>query len=196
MARKQLLKVMADLPPCLIGMEVCATAHHWARELMALGHEVRLMSPACVKRYVKRNKNDATDVEVICEAVTWPTMRFVPVKTMDAQSIFMLHRARYLLVRQRTVQVSAMRAHLAEYGIVVVKGRSHVRDLMAAVEAEPDNLPALARKAVLLIGRMIETLSEQIRLIKVELMAWGTGQYQSRSSWKRYPALALSRPRH
>lgn len=103
---------------------------------------------------------------------------------------------RYLLVRQRTVQVSAMRAHLAEYGIVVVKGRSHVRDLMAAVEAEPDNLPALARKAVLLIGRMIETLSEQIRLIKVELMAWGTGQYQSRSSWKRYPALALSRPRH
>ncbi|MET3524851.1 transposase, partial [Mesorhizobium abyssinicae] len=103
-------------PP--IGMEACATAHHWARELIALGHVVKLMPPACVKAYVKRNKNDAADAEAICEAVTRPTMRFVAVKSADAQSILMLHRARHLLVRQRTAQISAMRAHLAEYGCV------------------------------------------------------------------------------
>ena len=105
--RNQLLPLLGGLNPCLIGMEACATAHHWARELTALGHEVRLMPPAYVKAYVKRNKNDAADAEAICEAVTRPTMRFVAVKSAEAQSVLMLHRARHLLVRQRTALVSA-----------------------------------------------------------------------------------------
>src|SRR3979411_2356689 len=121
--RGQLVLFFAGLPPCLVGIEACATAHHWARELGSLGHQVRLMPPAYVKAYVKRSKNDAADAEAICEAVTRPTMRFVPIKSAEAQSVLMLHRARHLLVRQRTAQVSALRAHLGEYGIVAAKGR-------------------------------------------------------------------------
>ena len=178
--RAKLLALFARLEPCLVGMEACATAHHWARELGALGHEVRLMPPAYVKAYVKRNKNDAADAEAICEAVTRPTMRFVPVKSADAQSVLMLHRARHLLVRQRTAQVSAMRAHLAEYGIVAPRGRAHVRDLVAVLEGEVDLLPDLARQTLLLIAHMIEGLSEQIRKIEIELMAWHRSNPASR----------------
>ena len=170
--RDKLLALFTELEPCLVGMEACATGHYWARELMALGHEVRLMPPAYVKAYVKRNKNDAADAEAICEAVTRPTMRFVPVKSADAQSVLMLHRARHLLVRQRTAQVSAMRAHLAEYGIVAPKGRAHVRDLVAVLDDGAGLIPDLARQALLLIARMIESLSDQIRKIEVELLAW------------------------
>ncbi len=170
--RDQLLTLFDGLEPCLIGMEACATAHHWARELERLGHKVQLMPPAYVKAYVKRNKNDAADAEAICEAVTRPTMRFVAVKSADAQSILMLHRARHLLVRQRTAQVSAMRAHLAEYGIVAPKGRAHVRELVAVLDSDNGALPNLARQVLLLIAQMIEGLSGQIRKIEIELMAW------------------------
>ena len=170
--RGKLLEVFSGLEPCLVGLEACATAHHWARELIALGHEVRLMPPAYVRAYVKRNKNDAADAEAICEAVRRPTMRFVPVKSAEAQSVLMLHRARYLLVRQRTAQVSALRAHLAEYGIVAPKGRAHVRDLVALLDSEAGLLPELARQTLLLIARMIGVLSEQIRKIEIELLAW------------------------
>jgi transposase len=170
--RAKLLEVFSGLEPCLVGLEACATAHHWARELIALGHEVRLMPPAYVRAYVKRNKNDAADAEAICEAVRRPTMRFVPVKSAEAQSVLMLHRARYLLVRQRTAQVSALRAHLAEYGIVAPKGRAHVRDLVAVLDSEAGLLPELACQTLLLIARMIAVLSEQIRKIEIELLAW------------------------
>jgi transposase len=170
--RGKLLEVFSGLEPCLVGLEACATAHHWARELIALGHEVRLMPPAYVRAYVKRNKNDAADAEAICEAVRRPTMRFVPVKSAEAQSVLMLHRARYLLVRQRTAQVSALRAHLAEYGIVAPRGRAHVRDLVALLDSEAGLLPELARQTLLLIARMIGVLSEQIRKIEIELLAW------------------------
>ncbi len=170
--RDKLLALFADLEPCLVGIEACATAHHWARKLVALGHDVRLMPPAYVKAYVKRNKNDAADAEAICEAVTRPTMRFVPIKSADAQSVLLLHRARHLLVRQRTAQVSAMRAHLAEYGIVVPKGRAHVRDLVAVLESGAGLLPDLARQTLLLIAQMIAAFSEQIRKIEIELLAW------------------------
>src|SRR5262245_52445217 len=128
--RDQLLALFGGLEPCLVGMEACATAHHWARELAALGHEVKLMPPAYVKAHVKRNPHNAADTEAICQAVSRPTMRFVAMKSVDALSSLMLHRARHLLVRQRTAQVSAMRAHLAEYGIIAPKGRAHVRDLI------------------------------------------------------------------
>jgi transposase len=170
--RDRLLKLFESIGPCLVGMEACATAHHWARQLTALGHQVKLMPPAYVKAYVKRNKNDAADAEAICEAVRRPTMRFVPIKSADAQSILMLHRARYLLVRQRTAEVSAMRAHLAEYGVVAPKGMAHVRDLVAVLETGAPMLPDLARQALLLIAQMINALSLQIRKIEVELLAW------------------------
>ncbi|MET3524491.1 transposase [Mesorhizobium abyssinicae] len=170
--RDQLIPLLRDMQPCLIGMEACATAHHWARELIALGHVVKLMPPAYVKGYVKRNKNDAADAEAICEAVTRPTMRFVAVKSADAQSILMLHRARHLLVRQRTAQISAMRAHLAEYGVVAPKGRAQVRGLIEALDKGDGPLPAMARQVLILLARTIEGLGAQIRKIEIELLAW------------------------
>lgn len=170
--RDQLLKVLAGVDPCLVGIEACATAHHWARQIAALGHEVKLMPPTYVKAYVKRNKNDAADAEAICEAVRRPTMRFVPVKSADAQSILMLHRARHLMVRQRTAQVSAFRAHLAEYGIVAPKGRAHVPDLISLLGDDAMPLPELARQTLRLIAEVIGGLSRQIRSIEIELLAW------------------------
>jgi transposase len=170
--RDRLVKLFESIEPCLIGMEACATAHHWARRLTALGHQVKLMPPAYVKAYVKRNKNDAADAEAICEAVRRPTMRFVPVKSADAQSILMLHRARHLLVRQRTAQVSAMRAHLAEYGVVAPKGIAHVRDLLTVLESGASMLPDLARHTPIIIAQMIDALSRQIRKIEVQFLAW------------------------
>ena len=117
--RAQLLPFFRKLPPCLVGIGACGTSHHWARELIGLGHEVRLMPPAYVKPYVKRGKNDAVDAEAICEAVTRPTMRFVAVKSRDQQSALSLHRARSLLVGQRTQLVNMMRSMLAEFGIAI-----------------------------------------------------------------------------
>ena len=157
--RDQLLALLGSLEPCLIGIQT-------------LGHEVRLMPPAYVKAYVKRNKKDAADAEAICEAVTRPTMRFVPIKSADAQSILMLHRARHLLVRQRTAQVSAMRAHLAEYGVIAPKDRAHVRALVEALAGGTAPIPELARQTLMLIADMIEGLSPQIRASETELMAW------------------------
>lgn len=129
--RAQVLDFFRELPPCLVGMEACATAHHWARELIALGHEVKLMPPAYVKPYVKRNKTDAADAEAIAEAVTRPTMRFVAVKSVEQQSMLMLHRVRELFVRQRTMLATALRAHLAEFGIVAPQGIHRVEKLAA-----------------------------------------------------------------
>jgi len=121
--RTKILKFFTDLPPCRVGMEACATSHHWARELKRLGHDVRLMPPTYVKAYVKRSKNDAADAGAICEAVTRPSMRFVPIKSAEQQSALMLHRTRDLLIRQRTQLINALRAHLAELGLVAAKGR-------------------------------------------------------------------------
>ena len=120
--RSEVIPYFRALPPCLVGMEACATAHHWAHELAALGHQVKLMPPGYVKAYVKHSKNDAADAEAICEALTRPSMRFVPVKTAEQQAVLMLHRARNLLVRQRTILVNALRAHMAEFGIIAPQG--------------------------------------------------------------------------
>src|SRR6201992_1733508 len=134
--RSGVIAYFRSLEPCLVGMEACATAHYWARELAALGHTVKLMPPAYVKAYVKRNKNDAADAEAICEAVTRPSMRFVPVKNADQQSVLMLHRARNLLVRQRTMLVNALRAHMAEFGIIAPQGLRNVEPLTKIVAQE------------------------------------------------------------
>ena len=147
LARAKLLAFFANLPPCLIGMEACGSAHHWARELSKLGHEVRLMPPQYVKPYVKTNKHDAADAEAICEAVTRPTMRFVPVKTIEQQTMAQLHRIRQLLVKQRTMQVNALRGHLAAQGIVRGQGIAKAAQLMRLVEdASDDSLPAKIRQ--------------------------------------------------
>src|ERR1700746_2578995 len=143
--RRHVLAFFQKLPPCLIGIEACASSHHWSRELQALGHTVRLMPPAYVKPYVKRQKNDSTDAGAICEAVTTPNMRFVPTKTVEQQSCLMLHRARHLFIRQQTAVINSIRAYLAEFGIVAPAGRRGVDELLEVVaDATPGFGPALA----------------------------------------------------
>jgi transposase len=146
--RGEVLKFFGILSPCLVGMEACASAHHWARELVARGHEVRLMPPAYVKPYVKRGKTDAADAEAIAEAATRPTMRFVAIKTVDQQAVLMLHKTRDLLVRQRTMLINALRGHLAEYGIIAAKGPGGVSSLIAMLHEAQGSLPPLARSAL------------------------------------------------
>src|SRR5499427_492710 len=130
--RRYVLTFFQKLPPCLVGIEACASSHYWSRELQALGHTVRLMPPAYVKPYVKRHKNDAADAEAICEAVTRRTMRFVPTKTPEQQSCLTLHRARHLFIRQQTAIINSIRAHLAEFGMVAPVGRRGVEQLLKA----------------------------------------------------------------
>ena len=156
--RGQVLEVFARLDPCLVGMEACAGAHYWARELTALGHEVRIMPPSHVKPYVKRGKTDAADAEAICEAVTRPTMRFVPVKSAERQAALLDHKTRDFLVRQRTQLVNTIRAHLSEFGIVVAKGIHNVDRLLAATT----ELPAAARPAVDLLADQLRDTQEKI----------------------------------
>src|SRR5215813_14260728 len=131
--RSKVLEFFATLPPCLVGMEACPSAHYWGRELQALGHTVRLMPPSYVKAYLKRSKNDANDAAAICEAVTRPSMRFVPIKTKEQQTGLMLHRTRQLLVRQRTMLSNAIRGHMAELGIISAKGRNGTAELLQII---------------------------------------------------------------
>jgi transposase len=171
--RNALLNFLGGLEPCLIGMEACPTSHFWAREIAALGHDVRLIPPAYVKPYVKRQKNDAADAEAICEAVTRPNMRFVPVKTEEQQSVLVLHRSRDLLMRQRTMILNAIRAHLAEFGIVAAQGPRRVAELVRRLGAPDDiRLPTFARAALLTMGLQLETLALEIRSIERQLLAW------------------------
>ena len=138
--RRHVLAFFRKVPPCLVGIEACASSHHWSRELQVLGHTVRLMPPAYVRPYVKRQKNDTTDAEAICEAVTRANMRFVPTKTPEQQSGLVLHRTRHLFMRQQTSVINAIRAHLAEFGIVAPVGRRGVRG--AAQRRRRSNRPA------------------------------------------------------
>ena len=171
--RRDVVSFFANLEPCLIGLEAGATAHHWARELTALGHEVRLMPPSYVKPYVKRGKNDAVDAAAICEAVTRPTMRFVPVKSAEQQSVLMLHRTRELLIRQRTSLVNALRGHLAEFGIVAPQGIRNIAKLVAVVADEDDRrVPDLMRAALGAIIGQLQDLQVRLRSIEAEVIAW------------------------
>lgn len=165
--RSQVLDFFARLPSCLVGIEACAGAHFWARELGALGHEVRLMPPSYVKPYVKRGKTDAADAEAICEAVTRPTMRFVPVKSAESQATLLLHRTRDFLVRQQTQAVNAIRAHLGEFGIVVAKGIHNVDRLLAAAE----RVPEAARPAIEMLARQLRETRAKIAELTAEIEA-------------------------
>ena len=170
--RAQALQFFARLPSCLVGMEACGTSHHWARELTELGHEVRLMPPAYVKPYVKRGKTDAGDAEAICEAVTRPTMRFVPVKSAEQQAALALHRTRDLLVRQRTQLVNMLRGLLAEFGIEMARGLHHASRLAGRLSAdEVPEVPPLARLVIKGLADQIGTVQLQLARLEKELLA-------------------------
>jgi len=174
--RKQLRRPMvkaffAKLAPCLVGMEACGSAHHWARELKRLGHDVRLMPPQYVKPYVKRGKNDATDAEAICEAVTRPSMRFVPIKATEQQAVLMLHRTRDLLVRQRTMLSNAFRGHLSEFGIIAATGMENISKLIAIVKENKDKqIPKAARTALRMIIGQLRDLKTRIDRLEKEII--------------------------
>ena len=171
--RRHVLAFFQKLSPCLVGIEACATSHHWSRELKALGHTVRLMPPAYVRPYVKRQKNDAADAEAICEAVTRANMRFVATKTPEQQSCLMLHRTRHLFIRQQTAVINAIRAHLAEFGIVARVGRNGVEDLLDVVADSNDRrLPEVARGCVAALGVQLRMLKAQILAFDRQIMAW------------------------
>jgi transposase len=171
--RRYVLAFFQKVPPCLVGIEACASSHHWSRELQALGHIVKLMPPAYVKPYVKRQKNDAADAEAICEAVTRATMRFVATKTPEQQSGLMLHRTRHLFIRQQTAVINAIRAHLAEFGIVAPVGRNGVEQLLGVVADSSDKrLPEVARACVAALGAQLRMLKTQILEFDRRIMAW------------------------
>ena len=180
--RGQVMKFFTALQPCLVGMEACATAHHWARELTKLGHEVRLMPAKDVKAYVKRNKNDAADAEAICEAVRRPTMRFVGAKSAEQQGRLMQHRTRDLLMRQRTQVINAFRAHLAELGIVAAQGREGLKQLLTIIADEKDaRLPIDARASLIVLAAQLQALHTMIGSIEKRL----TVQHRANESSKR-----------
>jgi transposase len=179
--RRYVLAFFQKLSPCLVGIEACATSHHWSRELTALGHSVQLMPPAYVRPYVKRQKNDAADAEAICEAVTRTNMRFVETKTPEQQSCLMLHRTRQLFIRQQTSVINAIRAHMAEFGIVAPVGRHGVEALLEVVADVGDNrVPEVARACLAALGAQLRRLKQQILEFDRMIMAWHRSNETSR----------------
>jgi transposase len=180
-SRAKVLEFFAALPSCLVGMEACPSAHHWSRRLQMLGHTVRLMPPSYVKAYLKRSKNDANDAAAICEAVTRPSMRFVPTKSEQQQSSLMLHRGRQLLVRQRTMLSNAIRGHMAELGVIAAKGRNGTAELLKIIiNAEDDRIPAVARFSLDVLARQYEALAAEIAAIEKRIHAWHRSCEESR----------------
>ncbi len=179
--RVALMASFSKLPSCVVGIEACATAHYWARELLAIGHQVKLMPPAYVKAYLKRGKNDAADAEAICEAVMRPTMRFVAVKSAAQQSVLMLHRSRDLLIRQRTMLANALRGHFAELGIIVAQGIRNLPKLIEIIHGEDDTrIPATARHALGVLVAQVQDLQDRINDLEDALIAWHRANETSR----------------
>ena len=170
--RGEVIGFFASMPPCLVGMEACASSYFWAREISAIGHIVKLMPPAYVKPYVKRGKTDAADAEAICEAVTRPTMRFVAVKSAEQQAVLMLHKARELLVRQRTMLTNAIRAHLAEYGMIAAQGPGGLATLLAAFGENESRLPAFAQEAIAGLIDQCQHAKRQIAAMETKILTW------------------------
>jgi transposase len=162
--RRDLLSFFASLPACRVGMEACSSAHHWGRELMSLGHDVRLMPPAYVKPYVKRQKNDAADAAAICEAVTRPSMRFVKIRSVDNQAVLMHHKVRELLVRQRTQILNSLRGHLAEIGIIAAQGPRHAHALANLLREREASIPSAVAAALLPLVEQLDRLDAEIKL--------------------------------
>jgi len=180
-SRAKMLEYFADLPSCLVGIEACPSAHHWARKLTELGHTVKLMPPSYVKAYVKRGKNDANDAAAICEAVTRPSMRFVPTKSEQQQLVLMLHRGRQLLVRQRTMLSNAIRGHMAELGLISAKGRNGTAMLLEMIaNQEDDRIPAAARFSLDVLARQYVNVTAEIGAIEKRIHAWHRSSEESR----------------
>jgi len=180
-SRAKVLEFFAALPSCLVGVEACPSAHYWSRKLQALGHAVRLMPPSYVKAYLKRSKNDANDAAAICEAVTRPSMRFVPTKSDQQQSGLMLHRGRQLLVRQRTMLSNAIRGHMAELGIISAKGRIGTAELLEIIaNADDDRIPAIARLSLDALARQYANTTAEIRAFEKHIHAWHRSCEESR----------------
>jgi transposase len=179
--RDQVASFFANLPPCLIGMEACGSAHHWGRKLQGLGHTVKLMAPQFVKPYVKTNKNDAADAEAICEAVARPNMRFVPIKNIEQQAVLALHRVRQGFVKARTAQANQIRGLLAEFGLVIPQGIAHVpKRVPSLIEDASNEVPG---SFGLLVQRLLEQLKEfdrQVHEIEKQIVAWHRGNDDSR----------------
>ena len=172
-SRAKMVEYFAGLPPCLVGIEACPSAHHWGRELQLLGHTVKLMPPSYVKAYLKRSKNDANDAAAICEAVTRPSMRFVPIKSKQQQTALMLHRTRQLLVRQRTMLSNALRGHLAELGVVSAKGRNGTGELLGIIaDADDHRIPPAARGILDVLARQYSAIGAEIGSIDKSILAW------------------------
>src|SRR5471032_1204142 len=171
--RDQFIAFFANLSPCLIGMEACGGAHHWARKLQALGHTVKLMAPQFVKPYVKSNKNDVADAEAICEAVTRPTMRFVPIKNIEQQSVLAVHRARQGFVKARTAQANQIRGLLAEYGVAIPVGISHItKDVPKIVEDDGHDLPGSFQQLILRLVGHFKELDQQVDELEEQIKQW------------------------
>ena len=179
LGRKQMLEFFARLPPTQIGMEACGAAHYWARELGELGHEVKLMAPQHVKPYVKRNKNDGRDAEALCEAMSRPTMRFVPVKSAEQQAALMLVGVREQMVARRTQLSNMIRGYAAEFGITAAKGLDKIEPLLAQI-AQDEDVPAMARDLFALQGREFVQLQTELKAIEARLRAWHRGNADSR----------------
>ena len=179
--RREVLRFFAELAPCIVAMEACGSAHYWAREIVKLGHDVRLVPPAYVKPYVKRGKSDRIDAEAICEAASRPSMRFVPVKSIEQQSLCTLHRSRNLLIKTRTMLVNALRAHLAEFGFVASKGIGKLLDLAKIVsEAPAEALPDMVRATLSGLLDTIALIGTQLNGIEKQLQSWHRANAQSK----------------
>lgn len=178
--REQVASYFANLPPCLVGMEACGSAHHWARKLQGFGHQVRLISPQFVKPYVKSNKNDAADAEAICEAVARPNMRFVPIKTMEQQAVLSVHRVRQGFVKARTAQANQIRGLLTEFGLVLPQGITNVfRRVPQLIDGTAD-LPASMRQLIERLLENIKVLDRQVKELEAQIKAWHLGSELSR----------------
>ena len=177
--RSQMLEFFSKLEPTKIGLEACGASHYWARELTGLGHQVLLVPPQYAKKYVKRNKNDAADAEAICEAMSWPTMRFVPVKTAEQQAALMLVGTREALIRRRTQLSNSIRGYAAEFGLVAAKGLDKIEPLLARIAADTA-LPSLAKEMFATLGKEYERLKADIGQIDAKQMAWHKGNECSR----------------
>ena len=179
--REQMLPYFANFPICLIGIEACGSAHYWARKLTALGHTVKLIAPQFVKPYVKTNKNDVADAEAICEAVSRPNMRFVPIKNGEQQAILAQHRARQGFVKARTAQANQIRGLLAEYGIVIPKGIVHIGKRLPEILEDGENeLPGIFRQLIDRLGSNLKELDRQVKELEVQIQTWHRNSVDSK----------------